>query len=202
MTKDKETYLVALTRTVDAMLTKAKAGEAGYVTDPSAEEIATEHFKGFAISGAIIEDVRKQLPKIRIMLERDFNRRVYLLSRNYYRYFRTSSEKLDEKNAKRCVPGMGHGVDAYGIRLHTDENDPIFKESMRQNTKSASAKGKTTIERLLDACKEKRMDQNAMGELMQDIRREMEPSDPKLVEKAIKGYAELEAAKKGKKARA
>jgi len=197
MTKDKESYVVALTKTADQMLGKAIAGKDGCRTDPSAEEIATEHFKGFALSGAIIEDVRKQLPRIRTTLERDFGRRVYLLSRAYYRYHRnTPNAKLTEVDAKSCVPGMGHGVDAHGLRLHNDEADKIFTESMKQNTKSSTAKTARSVERLIGACADKRMALEAFGEVMEDIARDSRPSKPGLVKKATEAFAARQAEKK------
>ena len=84
-----------LAETINNMLKKG-------IIDPSAEEIAKEHFPGRLLWPGIISSTRKQLPGAKKILVKVNGLSVCLLSELYYDKYRKNPPK-NESEASQCI---------------------------------------------------------------------------------------------------
>lgn len=152
--------------------------------DPSADEIAKAHFPNYALAPEIIESIRKRLHRIRAVLETVYDLPVYLLSYTYYSRFRDSPPATDAE-ARRCVPGIGPGARAEGIRLHTGDSDRLYQAWLDQNYASGAAKVKKQSDRVLSAVQDDRLAKPHAGSIMRRGFKQAEPKNPKLAREVM-----------------
>ena len=172
-------YAIELARTVNDMFASGKL-------DPAAWEIAEEHFPDRALGGEIIDGIQKRLPRVRNILEEEFNHAVYLLSKTYYiRGFRDNPPTI-EADARQCIP-RGRTKRSTGIRLNTDKDtDLIYILSLGYNLSSGGSKVKKTVDRITTAVQEKRLTMKRAESLLGGLQKELEPSRQKLADEIMK----------------
>ena len=170
-------YVDELAETIDNMFIAGKL-------DPSAREVAEEHFQKTILGGEIIDGIRKRLPRIKNILALVFEHPVYLVNERYYVKFKKKNKiPITEKEARSCLP-TGHGVRSYGIRLNTDaDNDLIYRASLDRDLKSGTAKTKISADRVLSDVDDGRMSENLGASIMDQTDRQLMPKHPALREK-------------------
>lgn len=94
----------------------------------------------------MLSDAQKYLPQIRLHLEEQYLRAVYLLSKAFFtggrdgRRFRNMNlADFTDEDARRCVPG-GPGNGAWGLGLHVGKGDPIWKATQQMLLNPALSK--------------------------------------------------------------
>jgi Ni,Fe-hydrogenase III large subunit len=171
-------YVAELAETVNNMF-------AAGIYDPSADEIARAHFPDRALAGEIVESVRKRLPRVRNVLEQDYEHPVCLLSPTYYTRFR-KTPPINEAEARRCLP-MGHGVRAAGIRLQTQgDEDLIWQAMLSQDIASGAGKVRKAGDRTLTAVEEHRLEMPRAASLLKRAQKQAAPENLALASEVMK----------------
>lgn len=141
-------YTFELASTADKMFSAGR-------TDPSAKEIAMEHFQKAVLGWEVENGVRGRIPAISKLLETTFGRQVCSVNERYYRksaqrpsYRKKPPETAEE--AQRCLPG-GLNNEAVGIKLCTGDNDRVFQAARVQGFASGGAKVRRNIDRIIEA---------------------------------------------------
>lgn len=173
----RDQYTLELTATVADMFASGR-------TDPSADEIAAEHFPGKALGGEIAESIRKRLPKIRDLLVEDYELGVCLLSPTYYSRFRIRPPTT-QADARRCIP-LGHAVKAVGIHLLGGDDDLIWQAMVGQNFAAGGGKVKKAANVTLAAYAGGKLSEGHAGELLAAGSRRMTPDHPELAAEIAK----------------
>jgi len=153
-------------------------------TDPSADEIAEEHFGGKAVGGEVLDGIRKRLPKISRMVEQNYDHPVCVVSEAYYARFRNQPPQTDAE-ARKCIP-VGQGVRSMGIRLSTGDNDLIYQAAIRQGLATGGAKVKKGIDRTVDATEDGRVPKPQAARLIKEVRSRTVPKRPAQLRKIMK----------------
>ena len=166
--RTKDQYVAELAQTVKTMFSNGQ-------TDPSAAEIATEHFPERALGGEIIEGIRKRLHQVRDLLETDHELLVCLLSKTYYTRYR-HDPPTTTADARRCLP-VGHGKPQVGIHLQTGPDDMIWQAMLSLNLAGGAGKMKKSADRTLDAVDDKRLSEPRAKELLTEASRRAAPRD-------------------------
>jgi hypothetical protein len=154
----RDQYVIELAQTTKRLLDEGNI-------DPSADEIAYAHFGRTVLGGAIEEDIRKRLGKIRTILEEDPQRggyglTVYLVSKGYYTLGYRHNPPQTKTEASQClVVGRPRGSSkeeaqkgnpaVAGIRKYTGDDDLIWQELQRVSLRSAAGKEKKATDRIL-----------------------------------------------------
>lgn len=184
----KDAYTHELAATVDQMF-------ADDHTDPSAEEIAVEHFGRDVLGGEIIDGVIKRLKAILRILDEIYDHQVCLISNRYYLKtakrpsYREQPPKT-EAEARICLP-LGHAVRGIGIWLSKGDDDLIYQAAIRQGFASGGAKVRIGLDRTLEGMREGRIPEERAVQLIEDAERSATPVGITELEK-IRKRAETE----------
>ena len=182
-TRDKQ-YVIELARTVNQLF-------ADEFYDPSAEEISQAHFPERALGGEIIEGVRKRLPKIRQVLDEDFDQPVCLVNRVYFSRFRQELPTT-EAEARRCLP-IGHGMMAVGLHRHIGgDSDLIWTASKGQNLGMGAGRFKKSGDEIVKAVADHRLSEPRAKTLLERGRKLAVLENPKLERKIMEELPEPE----------
>lgn len=140
------------------------------------KQIAKAHFQKRGLSKPMIEDVRKRLAKVKLILERDFKLATYLVGPGYFeKYIDHMPKTITE--AMECMP-IGKGNKTQGIKLHTDgEDDLIWQMTMKMQMSSGAGKFRRGMERAADAVSSKRIGRGMGTALLQLAARKCVPHD-------------------------
>ncbi len=186
-------YVEELAQTTEKLFEKG-------VSDPSADEIAEEHFPERALGGEIVEGIRKRLAKIRDVLENELGHPVYLLSNTYYLRYR-HEPPTTEAEARRCLP-LGQGVRPVGIRLQTEgDSDLIWQAMVKQNLDSGAGKVKKSVDRTLEAWQENRLEKPRAAAILEGAARRALPSKPELAQEVRGALPAKGTRRRGKRRR-
>ncbi len=143
----KDAYLQDLAATVEKMFGDNR-------TDPSAQEIAIEHFGTDVLGGEIYDGVCKRIKAICKVLGETYGLKVCIVNARYYLKtakrpnYRDKPPETDAE-ARSCLP-LGHGVKTFGVKLCTGENDRIYQAAIGQGFASGGAKLKLNIDRTIE----------------------------------------------------
>lgn len=138
--------------------------------------VCKAHFQKKALSRAIVEDVRKRLCKVKVILERDFKVAAYLVGPGYFEKYEDHMPKTISE-AMECMP-IGKGNKAQGIKLHTDgEDDLIWQMTMKMQMSSGAGKFRKGMERAADAVSSHRIGRGMGTALLQLAARKAVPRD-------------------------
>lgn len=116
--------------------TVKKLFDAGNI-DPSAEEIAVEHFGRKIIPSDAVSVIRKRLKQVKALLEKNYDLPSCLLSELYYieendKKFR-HNPPTNDNDARLCLP-WGYGKVAWGLLLEKDNaHARIWKAALDLN---------------------------------------------------------------------
>lgn len=173
----KDEYTRRLARTVDKLFKKR-------TYDPSASEIGHAHFSGEVLGGEIIDGIQKRLLRIKRLLEKEYDRPVYLVNDRYYDQFRENKPTTKEE-AQKCVP-WGRTRRAAGIALSVRKSDIIYEASLEHNISIGAGRVKKGIDRTLEAVMDKRLEPANAALLLDQTQEKMRPTKKGLAKRVMK----------------
>jgi hypothetical protein len=151
--------------------------------DPSADEIAEEHFPDKALGGEIADGIRKRFLKIRDIVEEQYEIPCALVTETYYTVYRHRPlETMTVRDAYRCIPGGYHNP-RYGIRKQQGDDDLIWRATVERNLISAAGKEKKSVDRVLAAVASEDISSENARELIDQLRDRATPDKPEIIAK-------------------
>jgi hypothetical protein len=163
------------------------------VPDPSAEEIAENHFPERALGGEIVEGIRKRLVRVQRHVEDVYELPVCLVTQRYYAIYR-ETPPVTMKEAHSCIPGGRHNH-SFGIRKQNGDGDLIWQATIERDLLSAAGKEKRVTDRVLAAVAGEDLSNENAVRLLQEMRTKALPERPEIAQQlfqAVETRLELE----------
>lgn len=169
MAQDRQ-YIIELAETTTQLFARG-------LTDPSASEIAHQHFGDRTLGGEIVEGVRSRLGRVRRILAED-GLQLCPLGRTYYTRFR-KKPPATRAEARRCLP-LGHGMQQEGLHLLTGSDDLIWQEWLSLMGGSGAGALKRFTNETLRAVEAGKLGDSTARELLAEGYRLAQPEKPEI----------------------
>jgi hypothetical protein len=152
--------------------------------DPSAEEIAQKHYGRKTVGPAAVEEVRRLLPRICYLIEKEYEQPVFLVKQTYYDSFR-KTPPANNTEAGSCLAG-GRGGRAAGIKLNKNAEDLIYMVHLERGIRSGAGKLRANGNRLVKAVKDGRFSRPEAAPLLMMGGKLAQPNDLKFATQVLK----------------
>jgi len=111
------------------------------------KQIARKHFGQARFGPETVGGIRKRLSAIKKIVQEEERLDVVLVSDTYFDSEHEENPPTSEAAARRCLPGLGQGISAAGIKLCINaDTDLIWQEDKKRNLVGGGAKIKKTVD--------------------------------------------------------